>query len=552
MRRLRFGSAVAAVAIATAGMIPILAAPAGAATTCGTSGSMFPALAPSQSGWKVACTTDALTKIDNVVFADTSTASWHHGAARTVVATLANAGTTLTVTAPLAPAVGALTAADVRRPVSGTCISGGAFITAVSGNVATLSKANAASGCAAGTTVTIEHSTSRTLTDASCTGGVITSASAKFDASDIGKSVAGGPFIVGSRITAVTATTATVKLAAGTAGATVACTAPDVLQIGGAYYATATAAAPSWATNDAWSFALANNATGLQGFTCSGSALGLTASGVGLANTQSMLPLLNSSYVGLKVVVAGTTTVTSTVTAATATGLTLSAACPAGISATAGKAAVGQPGANAPRVGNTMFQLGALLNLDPSLVTTADDCTRNTTEGFAVIGSWENPMNSAGNALGYTATAVLGAATQPGASVGQVYIPTAVVAFAGFIRPQRTGGLTVVPAGSHFEYVMPTLPTGLSVCKTGTPPVPANATALTFNFAPQVLTQAPSVPTGSGNVSDVTVRSLGPVVGAVNGAFQIRDATTVKGSGNLPTCAVAATTAAAAFNCGIG
>ena len=97
MRRLKFGSAVAAVAIAAAGMIPILAAPAGAANTCGTSGSMFPALAPSQSGWKIACTTDALTKIDNVVFADTSTASWHHGAARTVVATLANSGTTFTV-----------------------------------------------------------------------------------------------------------------------------------------------------------------------------------------------------------------------------------------------------------------------------------------------------------------------------------------------------------------------------------------------------------------------------------------------------------------------
>ena len=511
---------------------------------------MFPALAPSQSGWKVACTTDALTKIDNVVFADTSTASWHHGAARTVVATLANSGTTLTVTAPLAPAAGALTAADVRRPVSGTCISGGAFITAVSGNVATLSKANAATGCAAGTTVTIEHSTSRSIQDASCatsgTASTITSASAKFDASDIGKSVGGGPYIVGARITAVpSATTATVKLAAGTAGATAACTAPDILQIGGAYYATPTAAAPSWATNDAWSFALANNSTGGQGFTCSGTALGLTAT------AQALLPLLSSQYVGLKVVVAGTTTVTSTVTAATATGLTLSAACPAGISATAGKAAVGQPGANAPRAGNTMFKMGSLLNLDPSLVTTADDCNRNTTEGFAVIGSWENPMNPAGNALGYTATAVLGAATQPAASVGQVYIPTAVVAFAGYLRPQRTGGLTVVPAGSHFEYVMPTLPTGLSVCKTAAA-VPANATALAFTFNPQVLTQSPAVPTGSGNVSDVTVRSLGPVTGNVNGAYQIKNATTVVNSGNLPVCAVAATTAAAAFNCGNG
>jgi len=546
MRRLKFGSAVAAVALAAAGMIPILAAPAGAANTCGTTGSMFPALAPSQSGWKVACTTDALAKVDNIVFADTSTANWHHGASRTVVATLANAGTTFTVTAPLAPGAGALTAADLRRPVSGTCISGGAFITAVSGNVATLSKANAASGCAAGTTVTIEHSTSRTLQDASCTGGVITSASAKFDASDIGKSVAGGPFIVGSRITAVTATTATVKIAAGTAGATVACTAPDVLQIGGAYYATATAAAPSWATNDAWSFALANNATGGQGFTCSGSILGLTAT------AQALLPLLSSQYVGLKVTVAGATTVNRIVTAATATSLTLNGACPTGITATVGKAAVGQPGANAPRVGNTMFQLGALLNLNPTLVSTSDDCTRNTTEGFAVIGSWENPHNPAGTALGYSATAVLGATTQPAASVGQVYIPTAVVSFAGFIRPQRTGGLTVVPAGSHFEYVMPTLPTGLSVCTTGTPAVPANATGLVFSFSPQVLTSSPAVPTGSGNVSDVTVRGLGPVSGSVNGAWKLFNGTTQVATGNLPTCAVAATTATAAFNCGIG
>ena len=138
---------------------------------------------------------------------------------------------------------------------------------------------------------------------------------------------------------------------------------------------------------------------------------------------------VTAAYVGLKVVVtAGPNTVTTKVNSATATAVTLAAPCPAGVTATVGLAVIGEPGANAPYPGSAMASLSAELNLNPTLVSTQDDCNKNTFEGFQVIGQWNNPG-------GYGAG--LGAPTI--VSVGQISYPTAVISFSAYIRPQPTG-----------------------------------------------------------------------------------------------------------------
>src|SRR5262245_53585251 len=195
MHRPRFGLILAAVALMTAGSIPLFASAAGAAA-CGAPGGEFPMTPGAQSGWKIACNTAAAQKVDNDVIADSGAAYWHKGAARTAAVTLVNG--TATVTIP------GLQAADVRRPISGGCLKGGTFIKSVAGTTATLSQTKPASGCAAAT-VTIEHTNARVLVDASCTvAGVVTSASAVFSAADVGRSVTGGPFKDGARVSTFT------------------------------------------------------------------------------------------------------------------------------------------------------------------------------------------------------------------------------------------------------------------------------------------------------------------------------------------------------------
>ena len=128
------------------------------ATRVGVAGGEFPNTPGAQSGWKIDCTTNAGTKVDNIIVADAGNAYWHRGAARTVTVT-----PTAAPSANITFAASAITASDLRRPISGGCIAGGAFIkTIVSTTVATLSKANGATGCAAAT-ATVEHTTSRVI-----------------------------------------------------------------------------------------------------------------------------------------------------------------------------------------------------------------------------------------------------------------------------------------------------------------------------------------------------------------------------------------------------
>jgi hypothetical protein len=227
--------------------------------------------------------------------------------------------------------------------------------------------------------------------------------------------------------------------------------------------------------------------------------------------------------------------VTTKVNSATATALTLANPCPAGVTAAVGTAVIGEPGANAPHPNSAVASLSAELNLNPALVSTQDDCNKNTFEGFQVVGQWNNPGSYGGG---------LGAPTI--VSVGQISYPTAVLSFSAYIRPQPTGDALL--AGAHYEYVFPSLPTSLAVCLTAGNP--ANPTALAFGINPTDLSTAPALPTGSGTPGDPSVRAIGPQTGAFAGKYQLRLGTTVKATGALPSCTIAAPTAAPTFACG--
>jgi hypothetical protein len=515
MRRPRFGSCLGAVALAAAAVIPVLASPASAAVTCTTG--QFPKTPSAQSGLKVACTVSAGTTINRVEVHDAKNAKWRAGAARNVTVTTAANSATITY------ASGALTASDVRRPISGGCIAGGAFIKTVTATSATMSQPTSPTGCGA-TAAKIEHTQSRTLVDAHCTTAAasnLTSASALFVAGDVNKSVSGGPFGQTAKISAfVNATTVTVAPAPTTA-----CSSPDTVTIGAATYS---AGVPVLFTPETDTRQLTNTATA-TGFSCTGSTI-TASSGFGATD------------VGLKAVVTGSTTATGKINSVGATTAVMSVPCPAGVTAASGTAVIGEPGGTAPKNSDAMMTLSAQLNLNPSLVSTSDDCAKNTYEGFAVVGGWHNPGN-------YSTTAVIGATSAPAVSVGQVLFPTSVVAFAGYVSPIRTSG--TVEAFPHYEFVFPLLPTSLAVCLTAG--APSNATTLALGWNPTTEASAPFLPTGSGNPAGPAIRALGPQSGGpFTETIVLKNNATVVATITPAGCTIASATATPDFACGDG
>ena len=121
----------------------------------------LPARSPA---WKIDCTTNALQKVDSITAGDAKDAYWHRGTARTVAITTVAGSQTITY------ASGVITAADIRRPISGGCLStglnvGGAYIMTAGATSGTVSTKQPATGCGA-TTATIEYTNSRVLRDA--------------------------------------------------------------------------------------------------------------------------------------------------------------------------------------------------------------------------------------------------------------------------------------------------------------------------------------------------------------------------------------------------
>ena len=349
----------------------------------------------------------------------------------------------------------------------------------------------------------IDQTTNRYLDDVTCAaaGSTITSVTAKWlTATDVNKSVSGGPLTDGTRIVSVLGNVATLNQPH-----TAACTAHaghtgDQISVGGTTYVGGVA---QTFNNDPMSIELSNTANGGQGFSCSGSTLSMTA------GSKTDTGGFNAAYIGMTVFVNSPTgggvgpppvplTVTAKITAVnttTPTSATIVPACPSGITPTAGYAAVSTKAPGAPSNNAAMASLGAELNLQPTLVATQDDCNLNTYEGFGVIGGWVNPGTS------YTPNA-----STPPVTVAQIVFPTSVLAFNGFIVPKRGGDAAQGVGVAHYDYSFPLLPTFLAVCS-------GNEVELTLGIAPTTLTVAPFLGTGSGNVGDPPVRQLLPKTG---------------------------------------
>jgi hypothetical protein len=397
----------------------------------------------------------------------------------------------------------------------------------------------------------------------------ITSASAKFIAGDVGKSVSAGPMIPGTFITAVnSATDVTVNQApladctknsggfpnaGGGSHAVVPLTGLDRLTLGAATYVSGV---PQIFNSDPMTVQLSNTAVGGQGFTCTpgGSILAMTAGAN--ADTGGFAPTAASAGLPVRIV-AGATTVAANIVSTDQTGntsATLDAPCPATapnvVTAIQGSASIGAAGAAAPANKASMMTLGAELNLNPVLVTSSGDCGNGTTSGFMVVGGWTNPSTL------YAANT-----STPPASVAQVIFPTSVISFNGFVVPKQGGDPTMVGV-PHYNFSFALLPTSLAECLNDTPQNnggPLQATGLTFGIDPTTQSAAPFLPTSSGNNADPTLRSLLPISsGAFSQTIQLIEnpsaftAGSVIGTFTSTACATVLSTAAPDTHCGDG
>jgi len=531
-----------------AAVVPMfVASPAGAATGC-TAG-MFPSTFAAQSGLKVACHTDPGTNSNHIEIHEGDNVVYHHGAAHNVNLGPASGNAVTAGSATIKFAAGTIKPADLRRPISSfnaakaSVLAGGSFIRSVAPagcttacNSAVLSQKATVTGgtSAAPLLATIENTNNRYLDDVTCTGGTstLTSATAGFVATDIGKSVSGGPFASGTFITSVTATVATMNQTHAAACTAAAGHTGDQITIGGVTYV---AGVPKVFNSDPMTLQLTNTAAGGQGMSCVGSVLSMTAGSK--LDTGGFV----AADIGVTAIVKGSTaTVTAKITAVNTTGntsATIAPACPAGVSATVGFAAISTKSANGAGNRGVMMSLGAALNLNPALVATQDDCGLNTYEGFMVMGGYTNP----GAAFAANAFAAR-------AATAQVIFPTSVLSFNGYIVPKRGGDS--VDANPHYNFSFPLLPTGLAVCLTAG--APANDIELTLGINPVVISGAPFLPTGSGNDGDPPVRQLLPQTGTFTSTMElITNPSTVLNT-STDTCTVAAATATPGVGCGDG
>jgi len=462
MRRLSFGSVVSAVALATAAVVPILAAPAGATTACPEIGE-YPAIQAAQSNLRVACNFDNPSGLSsNFTIHDFQNAVWHNGAARLVTTTAATAVGGTVVTA----AAGHFSAADVDHVISGTGIPSRAFIAAVTATTATLNipvcgpvsaTCTIAGPVPVGAVLNIENSRARTVKDGVTTAGgtTITSATAKFAAGDVGKSISGSTIPDGKVIATVpNATTVTIASGVGVTAGTA-----QVLTIGGTIENTTTRQ-----VGDATSTATTITSAAAK-FSATDD-VGLAVSGAGITGVKYI-----ASVSGNVATLAGAGTVTA--------------------NAVAHVVVIGNPTATAPKDGDAVAQLASILDLSPTLVAGSNACSLNKPEGFTIQGAWHNPGTFA-------------AATFPaGALIAQIQFNTAVIAFYGYVAQTPAGVVGDPQATAHYDVLFPSLPTALAKC----PPPNAVPVGLSLGLMATTASQS-GVKTGVGKPNTAAVRVL--------------------------------------------
>jgi len=318
MHRPKFGSVLAATAVAMAAVVPMfVASPAGAANGC-TAGE-FPSTFAAQAGLKIACHTDAGTNTNHIEIHDANNVVWHHGAAHNV-SLVASPNAITAASATIKFAAGTIQTRDIRRPINAfnaakaSMFKGGTFIVSVAPasctttcTSAVISQKAALTGgtSAAPITATLENTTNRYLDDVTCAaaGSTITSVTAKWAATDVNKSVSGGPLSDGTFIVSVLGNVATLNQAHTNACTAAATHTGDQITVGGTTYV---GGVPQVFNSDPMAIQLSNTTGGGQGFTCTGSTLGMT-----LASKTDAGGLV-AADIGLTVVVKGTSATPTT------------------------------------------------------------------------------------------------------------------------------------------------------------------------------------------------------------------------------------------------
>ncbi|MDP9335056.1 MAG: hypothetical protein M3Q30_17340 [Actinomycetota bacterium] len=478
MSRRKFPIGLVAAALALASVI--VASPAGAVVNgCAAPGgiSMFPNAPGGQSNLKVSCilTTASAFTSQTYKVEDFPQAVWHVGAGHPVTGSTTSGSPNIVLTA------GHFSAKDVNHGISGfsasTSLNGGTtpalaltasalpagvFIKTFTDATHAVLNQNA-TATATGKKWTVENSDSRTVLDASTTSGsgVVTSASANFLATDVGRAISGTNMGNHAKITVRTSAT----------------------QVTVAPVATATGSSQQLSIGPAASQTTARFIHDAHTTTTTTT---VTSASANFQSWDTDLPVTGPGIPAgdyIKTVTNPTTVVLNAAATATSAAAAL---------------AIGAPSATAPANGGVGLNLGAELDLNPTLVAGSDDCAKNTPEGFVITGAWQNP-----NAY---ITAVFGKQDSPAfnkPTIGELIVPTAVVTFAGFIEqvPASTAGESVVAA--HYDATFPLLPTGIAICSSGTAGV-----ASTFEYLGTAQSQSQKLPSGVGTPGTTQVRSL--------------------------------------------
>ncbi len=422
--------------------------------------SNFPAVSGGESSLKVSCIVPVGTAAGTkTTIKDYAQARWHSGAARLSAAD----GTFTSGSAVVTSTTGHFVAGDVNHQVTSDLpgIPAGAFIkTFTSATSVTLNVVTTASATTA--VLTVENSSARHATDVTRSATtLLTSATANFKAGDVGAIVTGTGIKPGTKISVVGVsganTTATISQPTNQAGSNGYLTINPVLQ-----------PASNRKVTDLHNPSAAASATIIS------ATAGFTQSDVGLA----VVGIGTGWPVGARII-----TVTSATTAV------MSATATLGVAATH-VALIGNPDVGAPTDGSTVAQLGAELQLSPTLVASSDDCANHTPEGFSIQGTWENPASFVAPSL------TLGAA--PSNSVGQIVYNNSSAAFAGYVVRSLTGTYT---------FIIPVLPTALAQCA-------GTALGSVFTFNPITAGQS-LLPTGLAAPNTAVVRGYADFVGAV-------------------------------------
>ncbi len=504
----------------TLSVVSGLGRPAGAVPVCDIA--QFPSVQAAQSGLRFSCLfanggSAGTNEVSGAfTFHDFQNAEYHQGAARTVkVTTAAIAGS-----GAIAATAGHFVAEDLNHPVSGTGVPARAFIKAMTATTITLNIAHLA--IPLNTVLMVENSDARTVdnivTVAAST--TVTSATANFKTSDIGKSILASTLANGSTITAVATpaggTSATVSagaLASTAAGYPVGCTTapplptcnPPVATIGHTQ-AQSTTRSVADATNTTTTITSAAAVWRVGD-------VGLKVAGVGIPATAYI-----ASFVGNVATIAGG---------------------PMTANIMAKNIVIGEPGATAPSDASAVVQMMSMFDLNPAFAGGTGNCVSGIPETFVQQGTWRNPGS-------YLTAGVLGGQPAAGQSIAQIVFTSSVVSVGAYIQAMPAGVVGDPQTGLHYDLVFPFLAASYAMC----PPPNAVKMALSVQLLPASSSQG-LLAAGIGRPYSPQVRSLiANSVGIKTATFKSNTATVPKDWSIAKSCTIPVANAPVAFSCG--